>query len=141
MEFGPKITLRINSALSTSQENEMCKLLKNHSDAFAWNYKEMKGVNPSVYSHHIYIKEYCKPVRYPQRRMNVSLKDIVKEELQKLLDVGFIYPISDSKLVSPLVLVPKKNGRWRIGVDYQELNKATKKDNFPLPFIDQVLEA
>ena len=72
--------------------------------------------------------------------MNLALKDIVKEELQKLLDAGFIYPISDSEWVSPLVLVPKKNGKWRICVDYPELNKATKKDHFPLPFIDQVLD-
>jgi len=58
--------------------------------------------------------------------MNPTLKDIVKEELQKLLDVGFIYPIFDSEWVSPLVLVPKKNEKWRICVDYRELNKATK---------------
>lgn len=56
------------------------------------------------------------------------------------MDAGFIYPISDSEWVSPLVLVPKKNGKWRICVDYRELNKATKKDHFPLPFIDQVLD-
>jgi len=72
--------------------------------------------------------------------MNPTLKDIVKEELQKLLDLGFIYPILDTKWVSPLVLVPKKNGKWRICVDYRELNKATYKDHFPLSFIDQVLD-
>jgi len=72
--------------------------------------------------------------------MNPSLKDIVEEELQKLLDAGLIYPISDSEWVSPLVLVPKKNGKWRICVDYRELNEATKKDHFPLTFIDQVLD-
>ena len=71
---------------------------------------------------------------------NPALKDIVKEELYKLLDAGFIYPISDSEWVSPLVLVQKKNGKWRIYVDYRELNKATKRDHFPLPFIDQVLD-
>eukprot|EP00253_Pinus_taeda_P022334 PITA_22334 len=100
----------------------------------------MKGVHPSVCTHHIYIKEVCKPVRQPQRRMNPALKDIVKEELQKLLDAGFIYPIFDSEWVLPLVLVTKKNGKWRICVDYRELNKATKKDHFPLPFIDRVLD-
>ena len=140
IEFDPKRTLKINPSLSTSQQKELCSLLRKHLDAFAWSYKEMKGVHPSVCTHHIYIKEYCKPVRQPQGRMNLALKDIVKEELQKLLDAGFIYPISDSEWVSPLVLVPKKNGKWRICVDYQELNKATKKDHFPLPFIDQVLD-
>ena len=79
-------------------------------------------------------------IRQPQRRLNPHLKEIVKEELQKQLDVNFIYPISDSKWVSPLVVVPKKNGKWRICVDYRELNKATQKDHFPLPFIVHVLD-
>jgi len=109
-------------------------------EAFAWSYKEMKGIHPLVCTHHIYIKEDCKPVRQPQRRMNPALKDIVKEEVQKLLDAGFIYPISDSEWVSPLVLVPKKNRKQRIYVGYKELNKSTKKDHFPLPFIDKVLD-
>jgi len=56
------------------------------------------------------------------------------------LDSGFIYHISDSQWVSPLVLVPKKDGRWNICIDYRELNKVTLKDYFPLPFIDQVLD-
>jgi len=72
--------------------------------------------------------------------MNPALKNIVKEELQKLLDVGFIYPILDSQWLSPLVMVPKKNGKWQICMDYRELNKATQKDHFSLPFIDQVLD-
>ena len=73
--------------------------------------------------------------------MNPTLKDIVKEEIQKLLNVIFIYPISKSKWVSPLVVVPKNVTRkWRICVDFLELNKATLKDYFPLPFIDQVLD-
>ena len=50
--------------------------------------------------------------------MNPDLRDIVKEEVQKILDVDFIYPISDSQWVSPLVLVPKKDGRWRICIHY-----------------------
>ena len=79
-------------------------------------------------------------MRQHHRRMNPTLKDIVKEELQKLLDAGFIYPISYSEWLSPLVLVPKKNGKWIICVDYRELNKAIKKDHFPFPFINQVLD-
>ena len=72
--------------------------------------------------------------------MNPTLRDIVKEEVHKILDVGFIYPISDSQWVSPLVLVPSKDGIWRICIDFRELNKSTLKDYFPLPFIDQVLD-
>jgi hypothetical protein len=73
--------------------------------------------------------------------MNLALKDIVREEIQKLLNVRFIYPISGSKWVSPLVVVPNKlTGKWRICVDFREINKATLKDYFPLPFIDQFLD-
>jgi len=73
------------------------------------------------------------PIRQPQRRMNPMLKEIVKYELTKLFKVYFIYLISDSQWVSPLVVVPKKNGKWRICVDYRELNKATLKDHLSLP--------
>ena len=100
----------------------------------------MKGIDPQLCTHHIYIENDARPVRQPQRRLNPHLKEVVKAELQKLLDVNFIYPISDSKWVSSLVVVLKKNGKWRICVDYRELNKATQKDHFPLPFIDQVLD-
>ena len=101
----------------------------------------MKGIHPDTCIHHIYMDVSISPIRQPQRRMNPALKDIVKEELQKLLNAGFIYPISDSKWVSPLVVVPNKViGEWCICVDFRELNKGTLKDYFPLPFIDQVLD-
>lgn len=109
-------------------------------DAFDWDYKKLKGVHPFICTHHIYIKEGCNPMHQSQIRMKPNLEDIVKEELQKLLYVGFIYTISYSDWVLPLVLVLKKNAKWRIYVDYTEHNKATKKDRFPFPFIDQVLD-
>ena len=99
------------------------------------------GIHPNTCIHHIYMDASISPIRKPQRRMNPDLRDIVKEELQKLLNAGFIYPISDSKWVSPLVVVPKKvTGKWHICVDFWELNKAKIKDYFPFPFIDQVLD-
>ncbi|GLJ19357.1 hypothetical protein SUGI_0348760 [Cryptomeria japonica] len=101
----------------------------------------MSGIDPTVYSHRIYIKDDCCPLRQPQRRVNPALKEIVKEELQKLLKAGFIYPIFDSQWVSPLVIVPKKGGKWRVCVDYRALNLATRNDHFPLPFVDQVLDS
>ena len=72
--------------------------------------------------------------------MNPDLREIIKEELKKLLNVKFIYPISNSKWVSPLVIVPKNNGKWRVCIDYREFNKANLKDNFSLLSIDQFLD-
>ena len=101
----------------------------------------MKGIHLDTCIHHIYMDSSISPIRKPQRRMNPSLKDIVKEELQKLLNVGFINPIFDSNWVSPLVVVLNKvTEKWHICVDFRELNKATLKDYFPFPFIDQVLD-
>ena len=140
VEIEPGKTLNINANLTPDQETKLIQLLRKYQEAFAWDYPDMKGIDPQLCTHHIYIEKDARPVRQPQRRLNPHLKDIVKAELQKLLDVNFIYPISDSKWVSPLVVVPKKNGKWRICVDYRELNKATQKDHFPLPFIDQVLD-
>ena len=116
------------------------KLLIEHKEAFAWDYMDMKGIYSELCTHHIYIKDECQPIFQPQIRMEPNPKEIVKEELQKLLNVGFIYPISNNEWVSPLVIVPKKNGKWRVCVDYRALNNATQNDHFPLPFIDQVLD-
>lgn len=73
--------------------------------------------------------------------MHPVVRDIEKIELQKLLDVGFIYPILENQGVSPLVIVPNKGCRWRVCADYRELNTFMRKDHFPLPFIDQVLDS
>eukprot|EP00253_Pinus_taeda_P002632 PITA_02632 len=141
IEIFPGKTLNINKNLETSKQEKLTKILQKHSTAFAWEYTDMKGIDPKTCIHHIYIEENSRPIRQLQRRMNPNLREIVKEELQKLLNVNFIYPILDSQWVSPLVIVPKKNGKWRVFIDYRELNKATLKDHFPLPFIDQVLVA
>ena len=140
MEIELGKTLNINPGLSKSQKKKLVDVLQKHKEAFTWDYLDMKGIRANLCTHHIYIKENCTPIRRPKRRMNPALKNIVKKELEKLLDVVFIYPISYSQWVSPLVMVPKKNGKWQICMAYRELNKATQKYHFPLPFIDQVLD-
>ena len=64
----------------------------------------------------------------------------LKEEVDKLLKAGFIYPVETAEWVSRVVVTPKKDGRWRVCVDLKPLNAATKKDPYPLPFIDQILD-
>jgi hypothetical protein len=141
IEISPGKYLNMGTKFEPSQEEQLIALLKKYHKSFAWEYTDMQGIHPETCTHHIYTDDNMRPLRQPQRRMNPMLKEVVKEELQKLLKVGFIYPISDSQWVSPLVVVPKKNGKWRICVDYREINKETLRDHFPLPFIDQVLDA
>jgi len=112
-------TLNIGNHLDSSQQEKLIRLLRKYQEAFAWDYTDMHGIHTDTCTHHIYTDSTIKPVRQPQRRMNPMFWDIVREELQKLLRVNFIYPISNSQWVSPLVIVPKKNGKWRICVHYR----------------------
>nr|GFB23839.1 reverse transcriptase domain-containing protein [Tanacetum cinerariifolium] len=106
----------------------------------------------------ILMEEDYKPVVQHQRRVNTKIHDVIKKEVEKLLDAGLIYPIFDSPWVSPVHCLPKKGGftvveneeneliptrlvtRWWVCIDYRKLNEATRKDHFPLPFMDQMLE-
>ncbi|GKB47866.1 reverse transcriptase domain-containing protein [Tanacetum coccineum] len=104
------------------------------------------------------MEDNVKPVVQHQRRVNPKIHEVIKKEVIKLLDAGLIYPISDSLWVSPFHCVPKKGGmtvvenedneliptrlvtEWRVCIDYRKLNDATRKDHFPLPFMDQMLK-
>ncbi|GJT65114.1 hypothetical protein Tco_1016594 [Tanacetum coccineum] len=104
------------------------------------------------------MEEDYEPSVQHQRRVNLKIHDVIKKEVEKLLDAGLIYPISDSPWVSPVYCVPKKGGMtvvkndennliptrlvtgWRVCIDYRKLNEATRKDHFPFPFMDQMLE-
>ena len=108
--------------------------------------------------HRILFEDGHKPSVEAHRRLNPTMKEEVHKEVLKWLDAGVIYPISDLAWVSLVQVVPKKGGTtviktennillasrifkgWRIGIDYQKLNKATRKDHFPLPFLDQMLD-
>ncbi|RVW26360.1 Retrovirus-related Pol polyprotein from transposon 17.6 [Vitis vinifera] len=132
--------------------------LKKCKKAIGWQISDLKGINPLLCTHHIYVEKDAKPVRQPQRRLNPHMQEVVRGEVLKLLQAGIIYPISDSLWVSPTQVVPKKSGitvienekgeevstrltsGWRVCIDYRRLNSVTRKDHFPLPFMDQVLE-
>ena len=65
---------------------------------------------------------------------------MVKQEIDKLLQVGFVFPVEESDWVSPIVISVKKNGKLRVCVDFKKLNAVTKKDHYPIPFSDQILD-
>src|SRR4030067_2158510 len=137
---------------------KLLDVLKKYPKAIGYTIEDIKGINPSLCMHRILLEDDYKPSIEHQRRLNPNMKEVVKKEVLKLLDAGVIYPISDSKWVSPVQVVPKKGGLtvikneknesiatrtttgWRMCIDYRKLNKATRKDHFLLPFIDQMLE-
>ncbi|CAL2247629.1 unnamed protein product [Prunus armeniaca] len=148
----------IAAGLTSHEEDSLIEVLKEHKTAIGWTIADIKGISPSMCMHRILMEEDSKPSRDAQRRLNPNMKEVVRAEVLKLLDVGIIYPISDSKWVSPVQVVPKKSGitvvkneknelvptrtitGWRVCIDYRKLNTSTRKDHFPLPFIDQMLD-
>ncbi|RVW37073.1 Retrovirus-related Pol polyprotein from transposon 17.6 [Vitis vinifera] len=158
LEANNQCPVVISSSLTSQQENCLMEVLKRCKKAIGWQISDLKGISPLVCTHHIYMEEEAKPIRQFQRRLNPHLQEVVRAEVLKLLQAGIIYPISDSPWVSPTQVVPKKSGitvvqnekgeeittrltsGWRVCIDYRKLNAVTRKDHFPLPFIDQVLE-
>ncbi|KAM1515450.1 hypothetical protein ACFX10_014554 [Malus domestica] len=148
----------VSSSLTAIEEEKLIRVLKEHKTAIGWTLADIRGISPTTCMHRILLEEGAKPTREAQRRLNPPMMEVVKKEIIKLLDYGVIYPISDSRWVSPVQCVPKKSGvtvvknaenelvptriqtGWRVCIDYRKLNATTRKDHFPLPFIDQMLE-
>ena len=141
-----------------STEDNLLHLLKMNKQALVWKISDLKGISPTICTHHIYLEEESKAVRQPQRRLNPYMQEVVRIEVLKLLQAVIIYPISNRTWVSPTQVVPKKSWvttvnnekgedvstrlttGWRVCIDYRRLNAVTRKDHFPLPFIDQLLK-
>nr|GEW46007.1 reverse transcriptase domain-containing protein [Tanacetum cinerariifolium] len=144
--------------LSVNKKTALINVLKLRKKAIAWKLTDIRGIDPKFCSHKILLEEEFSPKVQSQRRVNLKIHDVIKKEVEKLLDAGLIYPISDIPWVSPIHYVPKKGGMtvikndenklvptrlvisWRVCIDYKKLNEATRKDHFPLPFMDQMLE-
>ncbi|GJZ37674.1 reverse transcriptase domain-containing protein [Tanacetum coccineum] len=158
LEGDDKLPVIIAKDLKDEEKAALIKVLKSHKRAIAWKLSDIKGVDPEFCTHKILMEEDYEPTVQSQRRVNPKIHDVIKKEVEKLLDAGLIYPISDSPWVSPVHYVPKKGGitvvknddndlistrlvtGWRVCIDYRKFNEATRKDHFPLPFMDQMLE-
>ena len=134
------------------------EILRKYKEAIAWSIEDLKGISPSICMHKILLEENAKTSIKHQRRLNQMMKEVVKKEVLKWLNASFIYAISDSPWVILVHVVPKKGGftvirnekselipirnvtGWRVCIDYKKLNTATRKDHYPLPFIDQMLD-
>ncbi|GJU00817.1 reverse transcriptase domain-containing protein [Tanacetum coccineum] len=143
LEGDDKLPVIIAKDLSVEEKAALIKVLKTHKRAIAWKLSDIKGTNPEFYTHKILLEEDYKLAVQHQRWVNPKIHDVIKKEVEKLLDAGLIYLISDSPWVSPVHCVQKKGGfvvvendeneliptRFVTGchvcIDYQKLNEAT----------------
>nr|GEW58517.1 reverse transcriptase domain-containing protein [Tanacetum cinerariifolium] len=110
LEGDDKFLVIIAKDLSDEEKTAVIKVLKSHKRAIAWKLFDIKGINPEFHTHKILMEEDFKPAVQHQRRVNTKIHDVIKKEVEKLLDAGLIYPISNSPWVSPVHCVPKKGG-------------------------------
>ena len=148
----------ISANLSEHEEKRLLKTLRKYCATIGYTLDDLKGISPTLCQHKIKLEKDAKPVVDHQRRLNPKMKEVVRNEILKLLEAGIIYPVADSQWVSPVHCVTKKGGItfvpndkdeliprrivtcYRMVIDFCKLNKATRKDHYPLPFIDQMLE-
>ncbi|GJT83695.1 reverse transcriptase domain-containing protein [Tanacetum coccineum] len=121
LEGDDKLPVIIAKDLSVEEKAALIKVLKSHKRAIAWKLSDIKGINPEFCTHKILMEEDYKPAVQHQRRVNPKIHDVIKKEVEKLLDAGLIYPISDSPWVSPVHCVPKKGGFTVVENDKNEL--------------------
>nr|GEV74109.1 reverse transcriptase domain-containing protein [Tanacetum cinerariifolium] len=110
LEGKNKLPVIITKELGEEEKATLIKVLKSHKRAIAWKLSDIQGINPEFCTHKILMEEDYKPAVQHQRRVNPKIHDVIKKEVEKLLDAGLIYPISDSPWVSPVHCVPKKGG-------------------------------
>ena len=133
--------LRIGSSLSPDERSRLIDLLRSYLDVFAWSYEDMLGLDPTIVQHHLPILPHARPVKQKLRRLHPRWSLQVKEEIQKQLSVGFLSVVEYTEWLANVVPVPKKYGKVRVCVDFRDLNKASPKDDFPLPHIDMLVDS
>jgi len=131
----------ISKKLDPALREEMIALLKEYRDCFAWDYTEMPGLDRSIVEHRLPLKRGFQPFQQRARQMKAEVLEEVKKEVEKMLDAGFIRPCRYAEWISSVVLVQKKDGRWRVCVDFRDLNRATPKDEYPMPVAETLINA
>lgn len=135
----PKI-LHFAASLSERERKEYMEFFKQRQINFVSSYVDMPGLNPDLIMHHLNVDLKAKPVKQKLRKMHPHIALLVKIELKKLLEVGFIRPVAYPEWVSSIVPVSKLDKSIRVCTDFKDLNKACQKDDFPLPNIDIIMD-
>ena len=129
----PGIVENIHMGVTCSPEEIQVytSLFREFRDVFAWSSEEMLGIDPSKFVHEIPTYPGAKPMRQRLCLVHPQKATTIKEEVEKLLNMGFIYPIPLTYWVSNIVPIDKKHGTIRVCVDYRDINRACLKENYP----------
>ncbi|KAK8951016.1 hypothetical protein KSP39_PZI003142 [Platanthera zijinensis] len=133
--------IRISGGLSLEDQERMRACIQSNVDIFAWSAADMPGIDADVACHRLNLDPRARPIRQKMRAIATKLEAPIREEVQKLLDAGFISEIQYPGWISNVVMVKKGGGKWRMCVDFSLLNKSCPKDCYPLPRIDALVDS
>ena len=137
----PEKFFQIGSQLPQKEREELVEFLKQNMDVFAWNAYEAPRVNPEFICHHLNVNPSIIPKKQPPQRPSKEHAETVREEVTRLKQAGAIKEVFYPKWLANTVVVKKKSGKWRVCVDFTDLNKACPNDPFPMPKIDHLVDA
>jgi ribonuclease HI len=130
----------VNKNLKADYKDMLIGLLKEYVDCFAWEYHEMPGLSRDLVEHRLPIKAGFRPYKQPARKFNPKMYDRIKEEIGRLLKANFIKPCRYADWISNIVPVEKKgSSKLRVCIDFRDLNRATPKDEYPMPIADMLI--
>jgi hypothetical protein len=127
--------------LTAEEETELLLFLDKHNDVFIWMTYDLTGVSKSIIEHKLHVNPSAKPRKQKLRKMSDEKIAATKAEVQRLLDAGFIREVQHPKWLANIVMVKKKNEKWRMYIDFTDLNKCSPKDDYPLSRIDKVVDS
>uniref|UniRef100_A0A2N9HNT3 Uncharacterized protein n=1 Tax=Fagus sylvatica TaxID=28930 RepID=A0A2N9HNT3_FAGSY len=137
----PERTTKIGADLPPKMKESLVQFLKDNKDVFAWSHEDMPGINPSIISHKLNVDPSLRPIKQKRRVFAPERNNAIMEEVDKLLAAGFIREVFYPDWLANVVMVKKSTGKWRMCVDFTDLNKTCPKDSFPLPRIDQLVDS
>ena len=140
-ENNPKMCTRVGADLEEKIKKDLVHFLKKNIDVFAWSHEDMPDIDPSVITYRLNVCPSSKPMRQKKRVFAPEKDNAIKDEIQKLIVAKFIREVYYPDWLANVVIVKKANGKWRMCVDFTDLNKACPKNSYLLPRIDQLVDS
>ena len=141
LDDDPEHLAYIGSKLAEDLKSHLIHFLRQNRDVFAWKQADMGGIDPTVITHKLNVSPSFKLVKQKRRSFAPERQKEINEEVDKLLQAGAIREVEDSEWLANVVLVKKANGKWRLCIDFTNINRACPKDSYPLPRINLIVDA
>jgi hypothetical protein len=133
--------VRVESLLPSKIKESLVAFLRSNTNVFALCHEDMPEINPLVILYRLNVDQNHQPIKQKRRNFAPERNQAIHEEVEKLLQAGFIREVDYPEWLANIVLVKKSSGKWRMCVDFTDLNKACPNDSFPLPRMDILIDS